>query len=231
MDDTQNSVNESEWMIRTSALRNFLSCLIHAIHFLHDQNLKHMDIKPKNVLVQRSSITPRTVESYKVYIADFGIARAYQFPTEAETDSPTSYTRKYAAPEVVRQDKRGFSADIFSLGCVFMEIISTVFHAADEQPELETMRCHKNGDSSYHANIEAVRNWYHSVGQTRWQWAKQSDQRYMYINPGLIAALPRMIDELPELRPTAGELKEYTSTSCCSKGLDGPEPFEYAKSI
>ncbi|KAF1960563.1 Rad4-domain-containing protein [Byssothecium circinans] len=76
--------------------------------------------------VAPASQTSTTVGQYKVYITDFGIARAYQSPVEAKTDSPTSYTRTYAALEVVDQDKRSSSADMFSLSCVFMEILTTM---------------------------------------------------------------------------------------------------------
>jgi serine/threonine protein kinase len=73
-----------------------------------------MDIKPQNVLVRQFDF-----RSYKVYIADVDIARAYKSSADSETGPPVAYTRTYAAPEVIEQDKRDFSADIFSLGSVF----------------------------------------------------------------------------------------------------------------
>ncbi|KAF2196317.1 kinase-like protein, partial [Delitschia confertaspora ATCC 74209] len=95
------------------SLRRFFGCLSAAMSFIHQNNVKHMDIKPKNILVQRREI----------FIADFGVARAYRSAHESETDGPTAFTRMYAAPEVALQDKRGFSADIFPLGCVFLEML------------------------------------------------------------------------------------------------------------
>jgi serine/threonine protein kinase len=85
-----------------------------AVAYIHDQNVKHLDIKPLNILVTGS----------RVYIADFGIARAYKTAEESNTDTPVSFTREYAAPEVVSQEYRDMSANIFSLGCVFMEIVA-----------------------------------------------------------------------------------------------------------
>ncbi|ORY11323.1 kinase-like domain-containing protein, partial [Clohesyomyces aquaticus] len=109
------------------ALERFFGCLSTAVSFLHDNNVKHMDIKPKNLLVRNLATLNTNRRSYfRIYIADFGISRSYQSPSESETDSPTSFTRTYAAPEVVIQDKRGFSADIFSLGCVFAEMLATL---------------------------------------------------------------------------------------------------------
>ncbi|KAF2637573.1 hypothetical protein P280DRAFT_482998 [Massarina eburnea CBS 473.64] len=132
--------------------------------------LKHMDIKPKKILVRPISSVLPSREIYKVYVADFNIARAYMFTADAETDTPTSYTRTYAAPDVVQQEKRGFSADIFSLGCVFMEMIATMLtrhdsddlllskdtsRGSDEREKLRSARCNEDGDTSYHANAAA----------------------------------------------------------------------------
>ena len=85
-----------------------------------------MDIKPTNILVRdiRRSAVRNNSFAYKVYIADFGIARSYLTAADSETENPTGFTRKYAAPEVVEQEKRGFSADISSLSCVLLEIIA-----------------------------------------------------------------------------------------------------------
>lgn len=60
--------------------------------------------------------------SFIIYIADFGVSRSYPREDLIETDGQVCFTRKYAAPEVVSLDKRGLPADIFSLGCVFLEM-------------------------------------------------------------------------------------------------------------
>ncbi|KAF2811033.1 kinase-like protein [Mytilinidion resinicola] len=113
----------SEKLSNLYDLSCFIGCLSNAMDYIHQQFTKHMDIKPKNILIRQ---TPRGCNKYRVYFADFGISRAYKSAAEAETDSPTPYTRMYAAPEVVDQDTRGFGADIFSLGCVFAEIIAVL---------------------------------------------------------------------------------------------------------
>jgi serine/threonine protein kinase len=86
-------------------LRHFIGCLTHTLAFIHGRFVKHMDIKPTNLLVHIKSCT-----NYKVYIADFGISRSYAKAADAETDSLTPFTKAYAAPEVVHQGMRGFSA-------------------------------------------------------------------------------------------------------------------------
>ncbi|KAH7108763.1 hypothetical protein B0J11DRAFT_513130 [Dendryphion nanum] len=90
---------------------------------------KHMDLKPENILVRdvRQYKTPRPSNaSFKVYIVDFGISRSYDSLDATETEGPTQFTHRYAAPEVVDREKRGLAADTFSLSCVFVEIYSVL---------------------------------------------------------------------------------------------------------
>ena len=63
-------------------------------------------------------------------ITDFGIAHDLLHEhTTASVGPVGAHTRLYCAPEVLDEDgRRGRAADIFSLGCVFLEI-STIFLA------------------------------------------------------------------------------------------------------
>jgi hypothetical protein len=101
---------------RVKTLLTALGCLSSALLYLHvTQNIKHKDIKPENILVDRHG---------SVLLADFGISKQYQGDTV--TCGPTAFTEKYAAPEVAAQDSRDLSADIFSLGCVFLEMATVI---------------------------------------------------------------------------------------------------------
>ncbi|KAF1998723.1 kinase-like protein [Amniculicola lignicola CBS 123094] len=78
---------------QVASLVTFFGCLSDAVYYIHGHIIKHMDIKPKNILVRPKQ--PGTVgASFKVYIADFGIARSYCDPEDAETDGPTLFTRR-----------------------------------------------------------------------------------------------------------------------------------------
>jgi serine/threonine protein kinase len=93
-----------------------LGCLSSALLYLHvTQNIKHKDIKPENILVDRHG---------SVLLADFGISKQYEGNTV--TSGPTPFTEKYAPPEVAAQGSRDLSADIFSLGCVFLEMATVI---------------------------------------------------------------------------------------------------------
>ena len=236
IDDTE-ATAEQDRQFQAKSLCTFFGCLSSSIDFLHKNNVKHMDIKPKNILIRpieiKGYIEGGRLQRYKVYIADFGIARSYKSATEVETDSPTSYTRTYAAPEVVQQDTRGFPADIFSLGCVFMEIYAAIVSLS--QPEgtqlknLQQARCsHSENDTSYQANIDAVWRWYSGISledlgsDFRGALASCGDFKWQ---------LGAMLHHSPYHRPSAKGLMLCTKKISCGGCNDGPEPFEAAKPL
>lgn len=115
-----------QWMAMVNACRKHFACLCDAVHYIHSRLTKHMDIKPQNILIQKRKKESWSIldypYSFTIYIADFGISRSYERVELIETDGKTSFTRRYAAPEVVSQETRGLPADVFSLGCVFLEM-------------------------------------------------------------------------------------------------------------
>ncbi|OCK81122.1 kinase-like protein [Lepidopterella palustris CBS 459.81] len=234
-------------------LWTFFGCLSSAVWFLHDTLTKHMDIKPKNLLVKYINWGDINwgdfilSADYKIYIADFGIARSYQSVQDVETDSSTSFTRPYAAPEVVRQARRGLSADIFSLGCVFLEMLSTILLRKTKVPvpvHLQELRdSNSKNDSSYQANIPAVLDLWRRV---RSEHSAILDGLFTNIFTGFrptagnepsgsknipfLDLLPQMLDEDPVHRPLAEALANSTKHLRCGCCAHGPERLECAKS-
>lgn len=100
-------------------LNKFFGCLSSALKFMHNKGVRHKDIKPTNILVYRST----------VLLTDFGLARdfgdsSHTFSTSGmmSTGTPEAFTRRYAAPEVLDCEPRNNKSDVFSLGCVFLEL-------------------------------------------------------------------------------------------------------------
>lgn len=201
-------------------LSGFIGCLASALDYLHNQNVKHMDIKPQNLLVCQGWTD-------KIYIADFGIARAYTCAEESFTDTPTSFTRTYAAPEVVSQDTRGFPADVFSLGCVFMELLATIA-STQSHSELEVLQDirHQAEDRSYQANIERVLTWHKVLMLERLSGNRTIASIFNNSCPALAAD---MMSHGPEKRPHAAVLKQQTQHLCCGSCDSGPDQFEAAE--
>lgn len=230
-----------------SACQDFFACLCNALAFIHSGLTKHMDIKPQNILVKRHWRERECIDTeyptlFTVLIADFGISRTYEDIAAVETDGLTSFTRKYAAPEVVDQETRGFPADVFSMGCVFLEMylcLSDKGHHTDmtvpanrmgqqqsrtadlpfasygDQLEAIMMR-NPEKDCSYQTNIDEILQHFIELNLiTNLRRIKKTFSTTQKIR----RLVPRMIDRDPKRRPTAAYLKAALGEHrCCSKG-------------
>ena len=93
-----------------------------ALAYMHSAKLVHRDMKPANLLLNSECL---------MKVADFGLARSVNSSTDGATSEPiedtmTDYvaTRWYRAPEIlVGSSKYGYRADVWSLGCIFAEMI------------------------------------------------------------------------------------------------------------
>ncbi|KAH6882129.1 kinase-like domain-containing protein [Alternaria rosae] len=107
-------------------------CLASGLQFMHAQKVRHKDIKPHNILVHRNSL---------IY-TDFGSSLDYSAATRSVTTGrPNSTTRRYAAPELHDWSPRSSKTDIFSLGCVYFEILSALMRDQIE-PNMTPYRDH-----------------------------------------------------------------------------------------
>jgi mitogen-activated protein kinase 1/3 len=84
-----------------------------ALKYLHSANLLHRDIKPQNLLVNSMC---------DLKVCDFGLARVAD--TEGEMTEYVA-TRFYRAPELLlNYSAYDYSADMWSVGCVLVEMIT-----------------------------------------------------------------------------------------------------------
>lgn len=98
-------------------LRYFFGCLAGAVHYLHSKNIRHRDLKLENVLVKNS----------RVYVADFGTAMEWSIVRRGTTqDRGVPVTHWYMAPEVDERLPRNQASDMWSLGIVFLEMLTVI---------------------------------------------------------------------------------------------------------
>ncbi|CAK4080995.1 unnamed protein product [Aphanomyces euteiches] len=123
--------------LTTRHIQVFLYQLLCALKYVHSANVIHRDMKPANILVN---------EDCSLKICDFGLARVVdETILKAEPISPTYrdktgnnpnmpkfqrqltkhvVTRWYRAPELILLQDYGYGVDMWSLGCIFAELLS-----------------------------------------------------------------------------------------------------------
>ncbi|KAF4957171.1 hypothetical protein FSARC_11380 [Fusarium sarcochroum] len=129
----------------------WFGCLIRVMGHIHGLGIRHRDIKPSNILIKGD----------KILLADFGISLMGLGKT-----MPTTYqhrnaarTREYCAPEVESGSTRGRSADVFSLGAVFLEMLLAQTQPAKLRDLKEILESPSHEGSSYAKRIDQVHTW------------------------------------------------------------------------
>jgi len=77
--------NEGSW---ASIVYSRIGCLVSAITYLHEQKVRHKDLKPMNILLSPGSL----------WLSDFGTATDFALLSHSATDSERG-TLRYCAPE------------------------------------------------------------------------------------------------------------------------------------
>ncbi|KAJ1480894.1 kinase-like domain-containing protein, partial [Baffinella frigidus] len=92
--------------------------LLEALAFLRSVQLVHADLKTENVLLSKPGMT--LDGDVDVKLIDFGGAT-----WEDDVHSKVIQTRHYRAPEVVLGLKWSYPCDLWSLGCILLELTET----------------------------------------------------------------------------------------------------------
>ncbi|MCE5289514.1 MAG: serine/threonine protein kinase [Nocardiaceae bacterium] len=148
-----------------------------ALDYAHELGIVHRDVKPQNILLAK----PVGGHEERVYLADFGIAKALNDPRQVTATGMFAGSLQYAAPEQfdpsMRLDHR---VDVYALGCTLYRLMTGVLpypgttpaqwmagHLTGKIPSLSAERPDSFGSIS--AEIDAVVE--HAL-------AKDRDRRY-----------------------------------------------------
>ncbi len=95
--------------------------ILEGVNFAHKKNILHRDLRSSNIMVDRDDT---------IKITDFGTSRILQTQQYASTKIGTP---PYMAPEQF-DGKATFASDIYSIGCIFYEMITGAPPILDNNP-------------------------------------------------------------------------------------------------
>uniref|UniRef100_A0A0E0DCN2 mitogen-activated protein kinase kinase kinase n=1 Tax=Oryza meridionalis TaxID=40149 RepID=A0A0E0DCN2_9ORYZ len=102
-----------KYRLRNSHVSRYTKQILNGLIYLHDRNIVHRDVKCGNTLVHRNG---------SVKLADFGIAKEINKFSVLKSCEGSVY---WMAPEVVNPKRTyGTAADIWSLGCTVLEMLT-----------------------------------------------------------------------------------------------------------
>jgi serine/threonine protein kinase len=134
---------------RRKVLYRGVGCLCNAIKYLHQNHIRHEDLKPQNILIHGDNIM----------LTDFGFSLDFSNDSVSTTTGrPSAWTIRYSAPEVLDFEPRNRATDIYSLGCVLLEMVSA-FHGTNLADLKSYWRSSGNGQSSFARNPDAAQAW------------------------------------------------------------------------
>ncbi|CAN9458368.1 unnamed protein product [Alternaria alternata] len=126
----------------TTVLEQAFGCLISGMAYMHKKKVRHKDVKLQNILIHNGQV---------VY-TDFGISFDSNERSRSRTEGRLGpMTAKYSAPEVLASEPRDSSSDIYSLGCVFISILSALTSAST--PDVQDILSFADSMDAIHQQI------------------------------------------------------------------------------
>lgn len=197
---------DSQWL-RPIILTAF-GCLSRSLDYIHGCGMRHKDIKPANILFESDKDNG---DKARFLLADFGLAYKFDDTRESQTEHTEAYTRRYAAPETLADNYHGKSADVFSLGCVFLELLASLYR--------ESLPLNREAFTERHDSLVA--------------WAARiKRQNHGNDLADLCRTVILMISKDPEDRPTMGYVSRRLAKAgrqffceTCSEDFPNREPL------
>ncbi|KAI5365331.1 putative serine/threonine-protein kinase, active [Septoria linicola] len=184
-------------------LPQWFLCLADAVEYIHDLKCRHKDIKPANILIS----------DHKVLLTDFGTSTHFSNDQSA-TAGDVFMTPKYCAPEVAALGERGRSADIWSLGCVYLEMLAVLVHQSvtDLHDSIAMESVSADRHHTYHSQQVALLAWLDGL----------CDKDYSAHIASLAGCIRSMLDSEACRRPKAAEVVRLLqeSSACSSQAAD-----------
>ena len=177
-------INASFPRTELTHLTSWFGCLVSALAFAHSRKIKHEDIKPTNILIK----------DHQPYLADFGCAQDFSgLERSTSTDVLAFGTPVYWAPE---NPPRGRAADIFSLGCVFSEMLTVRQSCSLDDYQRFRYLANRDNPYAFRENLPQV-----------YTWLEQLRRPNDAVAELLIEQTLKMLEQDKDSRPEAKDIK------------------------
>lgn len=102
--------NSNSFLSRT---KFYAAQIFLALDALHQRNIIYRDLKPENVLLDKTGY---------IKVTDFGLSKTLNF--EDEKAMSICGTPEYLAPEVIKKQGHNKAVDWWCLGCIIYEMVT-----------------------------------------------------------------------------------------------------------
>ena len=194
-------------------LKQIMGCITRAVAYCHEANIRHLDLKPSNILLNPG----------RVYLADFGIAKDVNDRDRTMTMGRQG-TPKWTAPEVQASlDEWSMkAADVYALGLVHVNIATVLYGGSLADFDAVMLDLSVDGRAQkltqYHTKLEAL----------ALATQELDDVNTPSFSPKHIVSLTsRMLDVNPSQRPVVnqvetelvelGGIDQIYHSPCCKK--------------
>ncbi|KYQ94184.1 putative protein serine/threonine kinase [Tieghemostelium lacteum] len=188
----------SQYLIEQSQLLDWMLQLCYGVQGLHKAHLIHRDLKSENIFITKAN---------KLKIGDFGLAIKSSVPSIKGAVG----TYIYSAPEVLEGKTYDKSADVFSLGCIFYELIT-----------LRLLLKHQNyiGEDLIHDRFDNMK--FLSTFPTKYYKLGPLVLKMLDKNPTMRPSIEYIIDKLENLEPSTFS-RNSSSSLRSDSGLSTPK--------
>jgi len=141
-------ITEHKIKFKPEHVKCIMNQILQGMKYLHEKSIVHRDIKCANILINKKG---------EVKIGDFGLARIIDIKENniKKHLTPGVVTLWYKAPELLLNDTQyDFKIDIWSIGCVFAELLTGeigLFHGRNDVEQLDKifLKCGWPEQNSY----------------------------------------------------------------------------------
>ena len=144
-------ITEHKIKFKAEHVKCIMNQILQGMKYLHEKSIVHRDIKCANILINKNR---------EVKIGDFRLARIVNRNFKKHL-TPGVVTLWYKAPELLLDDTLyDFKIDIWSIGCVFAELLTgeiALFKGRNEQEQIEKifLKCGWPKPNSYLTKLKS----------------------------------------------------------------------------